>query len=314
MGNSGETLFNIKKYFDYFFETSGFSPNGAEAASSPQALRAAQQARGEGRGPTIFIQGIMPRSGTVYAGELIRLHPDLYSFPNHMWEFPALVVSPDVVRIQEKFIQGYRYNLEKFESGDFLPLFGAALIAYLHESAPQGQRVLVKMPSVQYLSAFFAMFPFENLLILVRDGRDLVHSTLRTWRQLNIVQVCLRWNRSARMVLATMDQFAEQGRQGYWLARYEDALGEPEAFVKEACRQFNLDESLYPYERIEKIRVIGSTKLENQGKVAWQHLKRPKDFQPTGYWKNWSTLRKLVFKAIAGRALIELGYSQDMKW
>ena len=307
-------LLNVRKYFDYFFETKGFISGDQPPRFSGQAQRAALLARGDGRHPAIFIQGIMPRSGTVYAGELLRLHPDLYAYPNQIWEFPALTLTNDLIRLQKKFIMGYRFNQDKFEDNDFLMLFGAALMAYLHQSVPPDQRILVKMPSVQYLNYFSTMFPYENLLILVRDGRDLVHSTLRTWKQLNFAQVCLRWNRSARIILTTVKQLESCGGSGYWLAKYEDALEEPEVFISEACRRFGLDESRYPYERIQAIRVIGSSKLEKRGQVRWRHLNRPKDFRPLEYWKDWSSLRKVVFKAIAGRSLIELGYCQDLKW
>jgi protein-tyrosine sulfotransferase len=305
---------NVKKYFDYFFETKGFSSNGIPDGISEAAIQAALFARGEKRGPAIFIQGIMPRSGTVYVGELLRLHPDLFAYPYQIWEFPALSLTDRVIELQKKFIDGYRLNRDKFGDSDFLPVFGGALMAYLHALSPADRRVLVKMPSAQFLNYFFTMFPHENVLILVRDGRDLVHSTLRTWKHLNFVQVCLRWNRSARVVLDTVAQFAGERRSGYWLAKYEDALQEPEAFVRQACERFELDEKRFPYDKINEIRVIGSSKLENKGEVRWQHLDRPKDFKPSGYWTKWSPLRKMLFKNIAGKSLIDLGYSQDLSW
>lgn len=36
------------------------------------------------------------------------------------------------------------------------------------------------MPSVQYLNCFFLAFCHENLLLLMRDGRDVVTSTKQT--------------------------------------------------------------------------------------------------------------------------------------
>jgi protein-tyrosine sulfotransferase len=279
------------------------------------ALQAAKAARGAEREPAIFIQGIMPRSGTVYVGELLRRHPDLYAFPYQLWEIPALQMTEEVIRLQKKFLQAYKPNRDKLGEYDFLPLFGASLLAYLYQPIPPGQRLLTKMPSVQYLSHFFSMFPHENLLILVRDGRDLVHSTLRTWPHLNFIQVCLRWNRSAQAVLNTCNYLAAQQARGYWLARYEAALSDPESFVHEACLQLGLDEERYPYEEIKNVRVIGSSKLESQQqKVTWKHLKKPDNFRPTEYWKKWSALKKAIFKLIAGRSLMELGYCEDLTW
>ena len=314
MNRSIDFRHDLKKYWDYIFETKGFRSNCHVWEISDQATQAVQTIRGRERGPAIIIQGVMPRSGTVYIGELLRCHPDLYVYPHQLWEFPALQLTENILDLQKKFLLGYKLNSNKLGQADFLPLVGASLMAYLYEPVPPPQRVLVKMPSVQYLSHFFSMFPSENLLILVRDGRDLVHSTLRTWPWLNFFQVCLRWNRSAQMICETVEQLTTAKRNGYWLAKYEDALQNPETFVQKACHYFNLDENRYPYEQIDHIRVIGSSKLENQGKVTWRHLKRPENFTPTEYWKEWSSIRKLIFKLIAGRSLIRLGYCDNLNW
>ncbi len=314
MNRATELRSDIQKYINYVFESKGFTSNCHPSEISDQAIRAARLARGADRDPAILIHGIMPRSGTVYVGELLRRHPDLYAYPFHLWEFPALQLTGDLLKLQEKFLLGYKLNRGKIKEGDFLPLFGASLIAYLYASVPPEQRVLAKMPSVQYLSHFFSMFPYENLLILVRDGRDLVHSTLRTWPHLNFLQVCLRWHRSAQIVLHTFEQLSTTKCNGYWMAKYEDALKDPETFVKEACQHLGLAENRYPFEEIDSIRVIGSSKLENKDKVTWQHLQKPKDFKPVEYWQKWSPARKLIFKTIAGRSLVALGYCEDLNW
>ncbi|MDM8532212.1 sulfotransferase [Anaerolineales bacterium HSG25] len=316
-------LQDTQKYFDYFFETKGFTSQITPNPLNEEALQATKLIRGFGPGPTIverkpalIIQGIMPRSGTVYAGELMRLHPDLYAYPYQLWEFPALMLTGDILNLQKRFLLNYKKNIGKLGEEDFLPIFGAAMIGYLHASTPIEKRVLIKMPAVQYLSHFFSMFPYENLLILTRDGRDLVHSTLRTWPRLNFPQVCLRWNRSARVILSTVDAFKAKQQTGYWLGRYEEALVDPISFVQKACDHLNLDKERYPYQKIDEVRVIGSSKLAaNKGTVDWQvHQEKPKDFKPTQYWQSWSPLKKLTFKVIAGRSLIKLRYETDMDW
>ena len=312
--NGANTLStDVKKYLAYFFETKGFTSGTVRRGVSAKALEAARTLRGSERGPAIMIHGIMPRSGTVYVGELLRLHPDLYSYPHQLWEFPALQLTDGVLKLQHQFLNAYKLNAGKLADEEFLPLFGASLLGYLHTVAPADQRILIKTPSVQYLSHFFSMFAFESLLILVRDGRDLVHSTLRTWPQLNFIQVCLRWNRSARVILDNLEHLRSTGNR-WWLARYEDALFEPEQFVRDACHHFELDAGRYPYPQIEQIRVIGSSKLEERHRLSWRHLKKPTNFRPVGYWERWSRAKKSIFKVLAGQSLRQLGYCEDMKW
>ncbi len=306
-------LYDVKKYFHYFFERKGFTAQTKTGVVSEAAMRAALLARGPERGPAVIMHGIMPRSGTVYVGELLRRHPDLHGYAHQMWEFPALQLAPQLQQLQEEFFNGYRGNRDRLAESDFLTIFGGAMMALVHSDTPQDKRALVKMPSVQFLSHFFTMFPYEHSLVLVRDGRDVVHSTLRTWRYLNFVQVCLRWNRSAQSVLANQQQMTAEGRRGYLLARFEDALADPEAFIRRLCAHFDLDPDNYPYEEVTGIPVIGSSKLAKD-KVTWQHVRPPQNFKPKDYWRKWSPLKKAVFKAIAGQSLLALGYGEDLKW
>ncbi len=309
-----ELLRSLKKYFDYFFETDGYTTDRTPLKLSSAASNAARVARGTERGPALMIHGVMPRSGTVYCGELLRLHPDLYPYPHQLWELPALPLSEKLRALQRSFLQAYPINRGRLAEADFMAIFGAGLVAYLYEPVPAGQRVLVKLPSVQYLNRFFTMFPCEHLLVLLRDGRDLVHSTLRTWPRLNFIQVCLRWNRSAQAVLFAAENLRAPDGRGFWIARYEDALQDPEGFVREACDQFDLDQSRYPFDRINEIRVIGSSLLEHQQQVSWRHIEKPRNFKPVGYWEQWPRIKKSIFKLIAGQPLIALGYAQDHDW
>ena len=304
---------NLKKYLIYIFDKRSFNPEPGGAEMSNRALEAARSIRGAERPPSLIIHGVMPRSGTVYVGELLRLHPDLYAYPNEIWEFPLLQLTAEILRLEKEFLLAYEQNMSKVGEHDFLPLFGSSLIAYLYSFLPPEGRMLLKVPGVQYLTYFFSMFPGENLLLLIRDGRDVVHSTLKTWPQLRFSMVCRRWQRAAEMVLRFHAIHTGRGK-GYWLARFEDAVQDPTAFVQEACEQFGLDAQRFPFEKIESILIHGSSSLPVRGKVVWDHIERPKDFSPIGHWQGWSSGKKRIFKRIAGQALIDLGYCEDQDW
>ena len=64
---------------------------------------AAKQLRGE-RKPAILIHGVMPRSGTVYVGNLLWEHPHLTGYPNELWETPFLETVPQVLAVQKTFV------------------------------------------------------------------------------------------------------------------------------------------------------------------------------------------------------------------
>jgi hypothetical protein len=223
--------------------------------------------------------------------------------------------------MQRDFLRTYEQNVGRIGAHDFLPLFGAAFIAYLHAFAPEGKRILLKVPGVHHLDRFFAAFPHEQLLVLVRDGRDVVHSTRKTWPQITFGMACRRWKRSAGMVLACHEHYEgghrrEQTVLGgqYWLARFEDAVRDPAAFVRQACQRFGLEKGAYPFEGIGRLPVRGSTSLGKQGQVDWTPVDKPGGFSPIGHWRDWSWFQKATFKRIAGRELIALGYCEDLDW
>jgi hypothetical protein len=186
-------LVNFRKYLDYIFDNAGYDPRNVFDGLSPHALCSNQSLRGRDHPPSIIIHGIMKRSGTVFVGQLLSLHPQLFAHPNNIWEVPFLPLTRDVARLQEKFLLLYDRNRDQMGRDDFLPLFGGAMINYLYGYVPDGQRMLLKIPSVQYLNNFFSVLPGEDLLVLVRDGRDVVTSTIKTWPQIQFSMACRRW-------------------------------------------------------------------------------------------------------------------------
>ena len=299
----------IRKYANYVFERDPFRIDRLSGDVSAQAFLAARQIRGPNRPSSIMIHGITKRSGTVFTGELLGLHPEVFQHPNRIWEIPFLPLSKSIVELQEQFFLGYEGNLGRISENDFLPLFGSSFVAYLYSMVPDGKRLLAKMPGVQYLDYFPSVFPSECLLVLVRDGRDVVTSTIKTWPQLRFSDVCRRWDRSAKMILH-FDKL-HGGAQWYWLGKFEDAVREPAVFVSQVCNQFGLDVRDYPFDQIESLPVLGSSTAKERSR-SW--IKRPEGFNPIGRWHDWNRWQKRTFKRIAGNSLLKLGYCSNLDW
>ncbi len=291
----------------------GYSGASKHARPNDEIVDIVRDIRGRGRKPVIFIHGVMPRSGTVFTGEILRLHPSLHAYPNELWEIPFLELTGDLIDVQRHFLRAYRQNAEKMNGYEFLPLFGASMVAYLHSFVPEEKRVLVKIPDVQYLDYFPTVFPCEHLLLLMRDGRDVVNSTVKTWADADFAETCREWNLGARAIL-DFNRAHEGKRRGYWMVKYEDVVSDPAAFASLACKKFELDESSFPVERISSISVRGSSEIKNGGKVTWSAAEKPENFNPVGRWQGWSERDKRIFKKIAGGTLIEAGYCDNLDW
>lgn len=298
-----EDILNIK----------GLDPDFTNNEVSDYALAISKSIRGIERKPAIFLYGVMPRCGSVYTGELLRLHPDISAYPNNLWEVPFLEHVEDIIHFQKNFIQAYHQNEGRIHHNDFLPLVGASFIAYLHGFVPEGKRILIKRPVVKYLNYFFSVFPHENLLLLMRDGRDVVSSTIKTWSQSNFLDVCKLWNNSAKMMMAVHGICSQKGN-GCLYVKYEDVIDDPVTLVKNMCRCFDLDPSKYPFAQISNIPVRGSSSIKKNGKTTWDPVSKPEDFKTVGHWKEWSEDMKNNFKQISGQTLIEAGYCKSFDW
>ena len=280
---------------------------------SPHALQCARSIRGADRQPAIFIHGMLRRSGTNFIGELLRLHPDISAYPHNIYEVPFLGTTERLMDVQNAFFDGYKRNREQVGACDFLPLFGSALLAYLHAYIPGDKQLLLKVPGVEQLHHFFSVFPNEKLLILMRDGRDLVQSTIKTWPQRDFAAVCRQWDESARSIMDFADRFDAESHR-FLIVRYEDAVKDPHQFMSRVGAHLGLDMQRFPYPELEKIPVKGSSALKQDSKMTWKPIQKPSDFNPVGRWAAWDNKAKATFKKICGRTIVKTGYCPDLNW
>ncbi|MBK8978308.1 MAG: sulfotransferase [Planctomycetes bacterium] len=265
--------------------------------------------------PAVFVCGVMVRSGTSLVTNLMALHPDLFRHPRDVWELPILRQIGHLETLSRDFFKAYEQNRERLGEHDLIGLLGTAILAFLQAAVEPGVRILLTHPGAHYIDYFFTMFPHEQLLLLMRDGRDVVESAHKTWPEWKFEQICESWAGNADIMLRCRDRFTGEGRPVFY-GRYEDALEEPQEFVRRACPVFGLDPETYPYPYIDThIPVKGSSSFESVRRGIWERRQRDPNFKPRGRWaKEWTDEQKRVFKRIAGKALIDAGYESDLDW
>lgn len=278
---------------------------------SSDALATARTIRGEAHPPAIMVHGVLQRSGTRYIGQLMKLHPDVCVYPRGMVELPLLNSAASIRIVQAQFLGAFPPNRAAMGSDDFLPLFGTSFVAYAYGAVPRGQTAMFGMPDVSSLAYFPFMFPFERPLLLMRDGRDVAESMVRSFAQFPFDEACRRWNRGARIML---DQRNLHADRGWKIFRYEDAVNHTRQFIEEVCKYCELDAARYPYDRLGEVPVVGSSELKREGQVTWEPLAKPSGFNPVGRWQSWSAKQTKIFKRICGRTLIECGYVANLNW
>lgn len=294
-------------------ERSAFSNNFNYPSPSAHMLALSERLRGDGRQPAIILHGVASRCGTNFLAAMLELYPGLKLAPNQINESHFLTPAHHLINYTDHFFRSYAKNEGRIGRYDFLTLFGASFLAYLHSYTPLGERILVKVATVKHLRYFPITFPLENLLMVIRDGRDVVCSTMKTWPNSDFKNICQRWNNGANLMIDFADY--HKGRKNYWMVKYEDVLSDPRKFMEQACDRFGLDIKKYPFNKIQSLPIIGSSvHSRDGGRVAWKPIDKPKNFNPVGRWKEWTEKQKSSFKKIAGEQLIRSGYVADFNW
>jgi hypothetical protein len=120
----------------------------------------------------------MPRSGTNFLANLLVIHPDCGSPKVH--EDYLLAQAQHLERYVAGVCSHWKPEWELGQSDVFAAL-GDGLLRLLGQGVDR-RRLVTKTPSVQNLPLVFKLFPQAQLLLLVRDGRAVAESGVKTFR------------------------------------------------------------------------------------------------------------------------------------
>jgi len=304
--NGYEAIWRNKKDYD-----DAYSLDLDTEDVSDTAIESAKTIRGPKHPATLMVFGVAPRSGTNYIGNVIANHPDICAYPNDIYEIPFLRLTNKLKDFQDGFFGDYYRNIQRMKKNDFLPLFGASFIAHLYSYVPPGKIMLTKEPDARFLRYFPTVFPHENLLLVIRDGRDVADSAIKTWPDMSFKKICQRWNDSARLIL----DFQEKYKDKYLLVKYEDMLHDPLPIVESILQHYKLNPDTYPFDKIKSMPIVGSsTASKKDDTVNWKPVPANENFKPTNKWEKWTEKQKNIFKKIAGETLIAANYCDSQDW
>ncbi len=263
--------------------------------------------------PVIFLHGVAPRSGTNYLNALLDKHPLIDSCPGEIYEFPFLTHIDQFLYYKDMVLDDYPRNRQNIVDGDISYGFGLSLTRYLHERKKPAKIPLLKEPSVKNLYYFHHLFPGHKLLLLFRDGRDVVQSTISSWPGWTLKEAADRWAKSAQVMLEYNERYAEEG--GCLLVRYETLVENLTEEMARICNYLHIDEEIYKGEIEKSIPIIGSsTHSKVEGKVTWKAVDKSSGFKHKNKWEVWTEKQKKCFKKYAGAALIQAGYEENNNW
>lgn len=271
-----------------------------------------QDIRETADGP-IFVLGLLQRSGTNFVRDLLVAHPACAGSEVLAEDF--LVHHSELVAGYANWVHGHwavplfpeQAERRKDELRRYL---GRAVLDFVTH-AVNGGRPVLKTPSVRNLDLFFELFDGACLLVVVRDGRAMVESGMRSF-DWDFETASRQWASAADSVLRFQDRM--QGASYPWaLVRYEDLVRNLRPTLTTVFRRLGLDSETYDFGDAEALPVRGSSTYRGDGEadgVHWKPVERSEEFKPLERWAGWTRARHERFNWLAGRQLEALGYER----
>ena len=261
-----------------------------------------------------FLFGVAPRSGTTYLGDLLALHPDC-SQPVGLPEDGLLGAIGHLDSFSAQLVEFWRSwpELGVPTSPEVMEAIGSGLremVTARAETTSGRNLVLSKTPFPTNLNRLRDLFPESKAIVIVRDGRAVVESTVRTWGSPFDV-ASARFRDGARSILGATGGI-DAAPEHLHVLTYESLFDDPLSVAGEALRFLGLDPSLLPADSVVNSPVRGSsTSRGDEGVVHWDAMDRPENFQPKSRWHSWSDSQHQLFAAIAGEENRSLGYEAE---
>lgn len=291
----------------------------------------------------VFLHGMRIRTGTNFLARVVGHHPDVRIVPPEgpTNEFHLLVTLPEWERVFERVRRRLFGRHPSPTWSEFEERLGKAWMELIADHYDlDGGVVFLKDPHVVRIEEFFDIFPRAKLILLVRDGRDNVASSVRAglltrrsmsrgartrrriqhWLLHDFVNHSRNWAWAARQVLDFDARHRTGERAGqYLLLRYEDMVEDPRQQGRRLFEFLGVEPREEVLARIPATRVVGSSfygtsEGEDATTRTWDPIEKTAAFRPVGRWKSWGQVRKWTFKRLAGRELVALGYAEDLAW
>ena len=262
---------------------------------------------------SIFILGITGRSGTNYLSSILKNHPDCNSAKLGAEDF--LIYGLDVAneyvnKVSGKWNNKWKKNANKYGiefKKDFKHEIGNGIINFTKNQTHHSVQIL-KTPSTININYFFDFFPKSKLIILLRDGKSVVESGVKSnfW---NYQRGFLIWNNSAERILNFQKKNKAQANQ-FLIVKYENLIISFENEVKRILNFCDLDITKYNFSAENNITLFGtSTKnINNEDDFKWEKKEKPKNFNPLSRANNWKKIKHIRFNYTCGKNAKKLGY------
>ena len=167
---------------------------------------------------------------------------------------------------------------------------------------------LFKTPSTRGLAEAFRTFPETcRFLVIVRNGRDVIESSVQSFPWINYAYALHRW-RAGCEELAKAEAL---GSDRSLRIHYEDLLNEPAKTVAKILQWLQWPTASFPLDQIQSIPIRGSSETRcSEGSVSWVPSQDPLSIRPDQRARSATRGRRVFFCAFGEEWNERLGYER----
>ena len=160
-----------------------------------------------------------------------------------------------------------------------------------HKKNPDKVKMLVtKTPTVKNIGNFYHFFPKAHLIVVVRDGRSVVESGVRSfgWHYETAIKA---WNEEVKTIIRFKEKvYREEKGQKLLIVRFEDLFTHSRRELERIFSFLGVNSEEYDFSAAENLPVSGSSDLvDKEGeKVHWAFKAKRKEFSPLERFHSWS--------------------------
>jgi hypothetical protein len=262
------------------------------------------------------------------------MHPDVVTLPTNvsLGEFNLFrqrTIIDECFKDISKMSFGM--GIDSQDEAKFLRLYGNLWLQFLIEKycIESGKTIFLKSFVIDNIDLWKQAFPDSKIAVICRDGRDNVISSVkasndfRSWHSLS-TRLKKRFNYySGRLFINHCRHWVATAKVFYKIEesthikkfKYED-LNNSYEHIKELLKYYDLKYDNETVENCLNAPVVGSSfgLVSKKAKPKWKPDYNKSRYVFTQKWLHWSSIKKQVFKIIAGKALIQLGYEKTLDW
>lgn len=281
----------------------------------------------------IILLGQRVRSGTNFIGSTLSLHPDVQTVPPEksyaeLNLFKNRAIEDALRNITHSFGLAY----DEVDKAYYYRKYGELCIKQIIDkfNLKAEEPIFIKSPFIKNYDLWLKAFPQAKFIVLSRDGRDNVISSVkasndkRIWHNFNIkfkkrfnyysgrsfFQHTKNWKKTALIY------YEIKNSSNLVKVKYEDLISSIDD-LQNLFKFLELEVSPSILKTCRNAPVVGSSFGDSDGKVSrpnWRPEHDKSKFVFTSRWKQWGWFKKKIFKEIAGEQLINLGYEKNNKW